>query len=198
MVTGPLREGAQIVEVYNDGLVVFVYDEANEARLQQADPGIIWGHGDEAEDNAHPSTRAMLEEGAFLVYTLATDNPVCAELLVGAPLSADELAQGRWHPPQRARLRVPSGRLWVHSYNSLPIGDGPLDSGSCVEVPPGEYVATLYRKDWGAMEEAGLVNLEDLEQEHGEIRVVNEVLVLTPAGEAAALTEPPSILFYEE
>ncbi|PTA68717.1 hypothetical protein C8263_05580 [Deinococcus arcticus] len=187
-----------MVEVYNDGLVVFVYDEANEARIQQADPGILWGHGDEAEDNAHPGTRAMLEEGAFLVYTLCTDNSVCAEILVGAPLSAGELAQGRWHQPQRARLSVPSGRLWVHSYNSLPIGDGPLDPGACVQVPPGEYVGTLHRKDWGAMEQGGGVSLAALEREHGEFRVVNEVLVLTPVAEAAPLTQPPSILFCEE
>ena len=193
--TGPLREGSNVVNVYNDGLVVFLYDQANETRIQEADPGILWGYGNDKEENAHPGTQAMLEAGAFLVYTLMQDDSVCAEICVGPPLGKAELAPLRWYPPQRARLSLPSGQLWVHSYNSLPIGDTPVDSGACMHLPPGDYVVTLHRKDWSAMQEEGLVDMDALYEE--DIEVISEVLVLTPAQEALEPVGPPSILFFQ-
>jgi len=194
VITGPVRAGAQTAHVYNDGLVVFVYDEANEDRIRDADPSIIWGYGDDEEENNHPGTRALLEEGAFLVYTLHQDDSVGLEVIVGEPLSADELAGGRWHAPQCARLSLPTGKLWVHSYNSLPTGDPSGDEGAVVHVPPGEYVATLYRKHWEALERDGLVTEDELLDVPAG-RLVGEVLVLSPRVDAEPIGVSPSILF---
>jgi len=197
IVTGPIRKGAAPVHIYNEGFVVFLYDEANEERIRDADPQIIWGADPEAFEE--PATRELLASGALLFYGLDGDGGVDVEVVVGAPLTKEELSSVKWYPPQTGYLSLPSGRLCIHSYNTLPMGDNeddPLDEGAVVEVPAGTYRVTLYRKDWDGMEDAGLTTLDEAQEAgidvYGKGRV-DEVIVLTPAPQPAKDTT--NILF---
>jgi hypothetical protein len=189
IVTGPIRPGAIPVHIYNEGLVVFLYDEANEARIRDADPEIIWGSDPEAFEE--PATQELLASGVLLFYGLHGDGGVDVEVVVGAPLTKEELSSGTWDPPETGYLSLPSGRLCVHSYNTLPMGDNdddPPDEGAVVEVPPGTYRVTLYRKDWDEMENAGMMIFDQAQEAgidvYGQGRV-DEVIVLSPAPKAA-------------
>ncbi len=197
IVTGPIRKGAIPVHIYNEGLVVFLYDEANQERIRDADPEIIWGADPEAFEE--PATQELLVSGNLLFYGLHGDGGVDLEVVVGAPLVEKELSGGTWYPPETGYLSLPSGRLCVHSYNTLPMGDNdddPPDEGAVVEVPPGTYRVTLYRKDWDQMEEAGTVSFDEAQEAgidvYGQGRV-DEVIVLTPAQRIPAGTT--NILF---
>ncbi len=196
-VTGPIRKGAAPAHLYNEGLVVFLYDEANEQQIRDADPKIIWGADPAAFEE--PATRELLAAGDLLFYGLDGDGGVDVEVVVGAPLTKEELAGGKWFGPQTGYLSLPSGRLCIHSYNTLPMGDNeedPEDKGGVVEVPAGTYRVTLYRKDWDGMEDAGMTIFEEAEEAgidmHGKGRV-DEVIVLTPAPKPAKGTT--NILF---
>jgi hypothetical protein len=189
IVTGPIRKGAIPVHIYNEGLVVFLYDEAHEARIRDADPQIIWGAGTDAFED--PATQALLASGELLIYGLRGDGGVDLEVVAGAPLAEKELSCGEWYPPETGYLSLPSGRLCVHSYDTLPMGDnddGLPDEGAVVEVPAGTYRVTLYRKNWDEMESAGLVGLEQAREAgidaYGQGRV-DEVMVLSPAQKTA-------------
>jgi hypothetical protein len=197
IVTGPIRPGAIPVHIYNEGSVVFLYDEANEERIRDADPEIIWGAGEDAFDD--PVTQELLAAGELLIYGLQGDGGVDLEVVAGAPLAEEELSWGQWYPPETGSLSLPSGRLCVHSYNTLPMGDNdddPPDEGAVVEVPAGTYRVTLYRKDWDGMEEAGMVAFDEAQEAgidvYGQGRV-DDVLVLTPAQKIPAGTT--NILF---
>ncbi len=196
IVTGPIRKGATPAHLYNEGIVVFLYDEANEQQIRDDDPKIIWGADPAAFKE--PATRRLLAAGDLLFYGLQGDGGVDVEVVVGAPLTKEELATGKWFGPQTGYLSLPSGRLCIHSYNTLPMGDNenPEDEGGVVEVPAGTYRVTLYRKDWDAMEEAGMVTLDEAEEAgidvSGQGRV-DEVIVLTPAPKPAKGTT--NILF---
>ncbi len=197
IVTGPIRQGATPVHIYNEGIVVFLYDEANGERIRDADPKIIWGADPAAFQE--PATRELLAAGDLLFYGLQGDGGVDVEVVVGASLTKEELSTGKWFPPQTGYLSLPSGRLCIHSYNTLPMGDNeedPSDKGAVVEVPAGTYRVTLYRKDWDAMEESGMMTLDDAQEAgidvYGKARV-DEVIVLTPAPKPAKGTT--NILF---
>jgi hypothetical protein len=198
IVTGPIRPTAssQNIDVYNDGLVGFLFDEANLQKIREADPPIIWGAGSEAYDDE--TTQKLLQAGDLLFYGLHGDGGISIEILAGEPLTPEELASGRWFEPQTGYLHLPSGRLWVHSYNSLPMGDNgdePCDEGGLATVPPGHYRVTLYRKDWGAMEKEGLMSFSEAQEAGIDIygsQRLDEVLVLTPLD---APQPQPNILF---
>ncbi|MBI3654684.1 MAG: hypothetical protein HY231_26935 [Acidobacteria bacterium] len=188
IVTGPIREGATAVHIYNDGLTVLLYDDAHEARIRQANPRIIWYSNRAALND--PTTTSLLEAGDLLVYGLHGDGGIDIEIVVGEPLTAAELSTGKWFAPESGYLTSPSGKLWIHSYNTLPMGDNgdhPTDPGALVIVPPDAYRLTLYRKDWDAMESADIVTLNQAEKAgidvYGEGRI-DEVIVLSPVGNA--------------
>ncbi|MGA9525999.1 MAG: hypothetical protein WBV82_31360, partial [Myxococcaceae bacterium] len=123
------------------------------------------------------------------------------ECLVGPPLSDEELAAVEWYPPQRGLLSLPTGRLCVHTYDTQPMrgSRGPAtDPGAVVEVPLGEHIATLYRKDWEALEEPGgptPVDAVEAGIDAWRNERSDEVLVLSPRSEAAPLDGPPDVLF---
>jgi len=192
IVTGPIRQGAIPVHIYNEGLVVFLYDEAHEERIRDADPEIIWGASPEAFED--PVTQELLASGELLIYGLHGDGGVDLEVVVGAPLAEEELSCGEWYPPETGYLSLPSGRLCVHSFNTLPMGDNdddPPDEGAIAEVPAGTYRVTLYRKNWDEMENAGRVTFDQAQEAgidvYGPGRV-DDVLVLSPAQKPAAGT----------
>ena len=205
--TGPIRKGSQAVSVYNDGLTVFLYDAANEARLKAANPPVlIEGCGEDTLNE--PILQQLFQEGCLAIYGQVGDAGIDAEVIVGPPLTDEECEQLRWFPePERTFLKLPSGQLCIHSYNSLPIGDDedPEDEGGFVKVDPGDYVVTVYPKDFDAIEELGGFTWDEAEQS-GEVDLygdgegkplIREVIVLTPASEAEPLLDNPGVLFRE-
>lgn len=189
--TGPIRPGATPVHVYNDGLVVLMYDVSREKALKKSKPAILFGAGrDEFRDKP---TRAALDAGHLLVYGMPTDSGTHADVVVGAPLTDAERAGGAWLD-DAGWLDLPSGQLAIHSYNTLPIGD-PTDEGggALVTVPPGRYRVQIHRKDWSAMDtdwhargsEAGL----------GDDGAIDDVIVLVPLADGDAPPAGANILF---
>jgi hypothetical protein len=199
IILGPIRGGAKSAHVYNDGLTVFMYDAANEAGIRDADPKAIWYI--DADTPNDPATAALVDSGDLVIYGMHGDGEIGIEVVVGEDLTEAELLTGRWYKPQRGRINLPTGRLCIHSFNSIPMGDNgdvPDDEGAVVEVPPGSYAVTLHRKDWDTMELEGVADLE----EAGEAGVdvwearIDDIVVLTrlQAPEAAA---SGTILFAE-
>jgi hypothetical protein len=116
---------------------------------------VHWVGSDTLEDEA---TVALLSNGDLLVYGLAGDGGVAAEIVVGPGLTPEEMAAGD-------------------------NGAEPDDPGAVIEVPAGEYRLALYRKDWDAMQRARIADLEEAEQAGIRVRDherVDEVIVLTP------------------
>lgn len=204
---GPIRAGAKTVSVYNDGLTVFLYDAANESIIKVANPPILTEGC--AEDTLNePILQTLFQAGSLLIYGQVGDAGIDAEVVIGPPLSESEVMSFRWcFPPECGMLKLPSGQLCIHSYNSLPIGDieNPEDDGGFVDVTPGDYVVTVYAKDFDAMEKLGGPTWEEAENS-GEVDLcgsgqgqplIREVIVLTPVSEAAPLTHNPGVLFQE-
>ena len=149
-----IREDSTHVEAYNEGLVVFLYDDAQTDMIREASPSILEGFGE--QDVADPTLARLAAEGALVVFELEQDDELSIELAVGEPLTADELAGGRWCRTQRARLNLPSGVLCIEGYNNLQFDPDPMDEepGARITVPPGYYAMSLYRSDIFAYEES--------------------------------------------
>src|SRR5687768_15237170 len=172
-----IRENAWRVEIYNEGLIVFLYDQMNEQYIRETNPEIIRGFGRETLND--PATRKLTENGSLLIYGLPSDDCLEIDVAVGAKLSEAELSFFAHFERENGILHLPSGNLRIHSYNTLPMGDNgdaPPDEGALIAVPPGLYAVTLYRTE---TENAG---------------AANEIIVLTPVSEFIQL---PNILFLE-
>lgn len=175
-----IRENAVRLDVYNEGLVVFLYDPVNGQYIRETNPEIIWGcSGETLKDSA---TRKLTENGSLLIYGLHSDDCLKIDVAVGAKLSEAELLSAERFQMQSGILHLPSGKLRIDSYNTLPMGDNgdaPPDEGAEIAVPPGLYAVTLYRIDRKINENA---------------ETANEIIVLTPVSE---FIEMPNILFRE-
>ncbi len=201
IVTGPIRAGSTPVHIYNEGLTVLLYDKSIEPEMRRQEPKIIYYAGRESFED--PLTRSFLVSGKLLLFGLHGDGGVDLEILVGSPLTMDELQTGLWFPCQTGWLNLPSGNLCIHSYNSLPMGDNgeePFDKGAEVIVPVGRYQALLYRKNWEEMNAAGRMNLEWAADAgidvYGKGRI-DDVLVLSPLEESEPSPDIDNILFRE-
>jgi hypothetical protein len=178
-----LRADARYVEVFNSGLEVWLYDAAERAALKSSGAFETDVETDVFEKRMH----SLVGDGSIMAYQLEEDNSLSVAVTVGEPLSAEELASARWLEPQKAFLRLPSGRLVVESNDALTIRrEKPTDKGAEVSVPPGDYLATLYRIDHDALE------ADELEW-HGP----NEVVVLTPGRRAKPVAGQPAVLPWE-
>jgi hypothetical protein len=172
----PVRDGARRAAIYNDGLVVYLYDEMFQAELLSAD---AWERLSQGLSTEKPdrSLKAFLSSRKVVAYELYQDDSVVVDVCVGAPLTKDELKSRRgmkWHKAVTTLIDLPSGKLRIESGNSCRIGgENPADEGATLEVPPGEYLLTLHRADWAEM-----VNEEP--------RVAGETITLTPIDEATA------------
>ncbi|NJR69815.1 MAG: hypothetical protein HC771_15005 [Synechococcales cyanobacterium CRU_2_2] len=193
LLEGPLRSGATIVHVYSDRTIAFLYDGSNEAQIRESDPAILKDE-DSADDAA---TQELIQDGVLLAYVMEDDGGIDAEVIVGAPLSDEELAQGCWKTPQRGYLQLPTGRLMIHSYSTIPMGDNEgeelEEEGHLLETTAGEYVVTIYRKDWATMARKGLIE-EDWKEEDGR---TNDIIVLTH-GDEVELEHPPTTILFDE
>lgn len=192
----PIRPDSHVVRVYNDGLTGLMYDESDEEAIRDAQPQILYGAGIDVLDDE--ATMALLRSGRLLVFGMHGDDGFDIEVMVGAPLTDAELAEGVWLQAGPCHIDLPSGRLCVHSYNSLPIGDfepDPMTPGAVVEVPPGRYHVRLYRREWGAMEQAGIPAYEAAEAEGRSDEVIDDVIVLTPFADGEAVPDVHNVMF---
>jgi hypothetical protein len=183
-----IREGAQRADVYHSGLLVFVYDEFHRAAINEAAPSVLDGFNRDEVLNDQ-ALQKLARDGTLVVYELQQDDELDMEVVVGAALTEEELSIGLWEPVQYARFNLPSGRLCIESYDSLQLGDEePTDEGAVLDVPPGDYVMTLHRIDWGALDDA---EIEDYEG-------TSEVFVLSPMGQNAPPlpTDLPAMLLF--
>jgi hypothetical protein len=166
-----IRENAVPVRVYNEGLVVYLYDEGNTERLRELLRKHRLKNDFFSNLQAKKFQEVVTREALCVAYTLEQDDPISAEVGTGAPLSTSELQIGRWHEPQTARLSLPTGRLRVDTPNTMPLdADPPDDPGATVPVDPGDYILTLYRIDWDEMRRAGI-----------KTKLPEEFILLTPA-----------------
>ena len=174
----PIRDGSQSVAIYNDGLIVYLYDEAFLDRLTEMDAGAVVT-GSDTRDEASELRRELIDARMMLAYELYTDNGVHCEVVVGKALSAKERRGRKWIKVQKALIDLPSGKLRVESANSCRLQhEEPLDEGQSVEVPPGEYLVSLFRVDPNFEEE------DDWDDDDDVARLPAEVIVLTPSAEA--------------
>jgi hypothetical protein len=144
-----VREKLRELEIENSGPLVFLFDAANRDRIATSGASVLHGFDANSDDHA---LRALAAEGALVVYELAQDDTVRIAVGVGAPLSAAEKKGRAWRKPQTARLHLPSGRLCVHTYDSLDAALGtPSAKEASLPLPPGDYVLTLQRVDVDAV-----------------------------------------------
>jgi hypothetical protein len=168
-----VRDGCTRLKIFNSGLEVWCYDEANREVICSS------GAMNFGTKGADRKFRTLAKEGTLVGYSLLQDDELDIMVYGGAPLTAAELAIGRWLEPQTALLRLPSGKLCVESNDASRIGpDEPGEKGAFVEVPPGDYRLTLYRIDYEALAR------EKLEWEGPQ-----EIIVLAPGGKPADAAE---------
>lgn len=194
-----IRPGSKPLHVYNEGLMVYLLDQKNLKKLMASDADFESGF-DQDEDEADPDLLELTKAGLFLSYELEQDDEVTVEVVAGPPLTEAELAVGRWFAPQQGFLKLPSGKLRVHTPNTLPLDDDePEDKPGRFDTEPGDYVVTLYRLDWDELRNDGIVADDDDVEDEDDIREwegPQEVIVLTPAAEAEAIPENPCYLPY--
>lgn len=192
----PMRPGSQVVRVYNDGLTGLLYDQGEEEAIRDAGPQVLFGAGADLFDDE--ATMTLLREGRLLVYGMHEDNEIAMEVIVGEPLTEAELARGEWLQDGPCHIDLPSGRLAIHSYNSLPIGDfepGQQDPGGLATVEPGRYHARLYRKEASSVTDADYDNLGEGGYAYLSANTIIDVLVLTPFAAGETLPEMHNVLF---
>ena len=174
---------AQRVGIYNSGLEVWLYDKSCRSELKAS------GAFEEDADEAifEKAMQAFVRDGRIMAYQLMQDDSLDIAVIVRKPLTTQELAGGRWLEPQKGYLQLPSGRLVVESNDSLTIRKSkPTNPGAELAVPPGNYLATLYRVDWDALEADGM-------EWHGP----SEIITLTGSAKAKPVRGQPAILPWE-
>ena len=181
-----IRHTSTPIESYNEGLVVFLYDDAHTDRIQQVGPSILEGFGE--DDATDPKLAELATAGVLVVFELQGDGSLSIELSVGEPLTAVEMAEGGWSlPVQGARLFLPSGSLRIECYNNLQFDpyteDG--EDGEIVSIEPGDYAVSLYRRDlW-----------DDDDDVDSDNSFAQEVIVLTPHEGSHVEVASPMIRF---
>jgi hypothetical protein len=176
----PARKGTHLIEGSTDGLAVLLYDAGrlDELRRDGIAAFVDATAGRDPDDADRKRLDDIARRGLVVEYELQGDGPVRVEVAVGPPLSAAEKKGGRWLKEQRALLSLPTGRL------CLDWGDVEEELGlapSHLEVPPGDYVLTLHRRD----PETGSGDAAD-------------VLTLSRPGEQAPPAEPTPFLSFGE
>ena len=112
-----VRNNSTPIQSYNEGLVVFLYDDANTDLIEKASPSILEGFGE--DDATDPKLSDLATAGVLVVFELQGDGDLSIELAVGEPLTEVEIAEGGWSlPMQRARLKLPSGKLRIECYKT--------------------------------------------------------------------------------
>lgn len=181
LAAAPIRR----LETSNDGPVAFLYDQSFAQSIALSRPRILSEFSAELDlEDAHLKDLAL--RGALMTWELAAREPIAIDLQMGTPLTPRELGRGRWLPPQRAFLDVPSGILRLDSHGSLPFAERkPRFEGVTIPVPPGRYIATLHRRDETAVR-----------QSPGLWRNPVDVITLTDVNALRLTRRPVPILLY--
>lgn len=174
-----IRTGCTPVSVYNEALLVFLWDESHRVAIEASSADFEGGYADDDAEIDKP-LKKLAKDGVLIAYELAQDDSVAVEVMVGPPLTKAELSLARWHKPQTAKLNIPSGVLRVDTGNTFPIDSEPDEDEKPgrVTVPRGEYALTLYRLNWDRLSTDGLL------AEGDEWTGPHEVIVLTPIADA--------------
>jgi hypothetical protein len=180
-----IRENAERVEVYNSGLVVFLYDEANRAFINETAPDILSGFSPDGANDER--LKLVAQQGALVVYELRQDDSLLIDVCVGEPLTIEERQSLPLLAPQTTMISLPSGKLCIESYDALQLGDeDPTDPGATVNCDRGDYILNLYRTDW----------LQLQEPEESRDATPGEFIVLTPQTSTNSVDAPPPLLLF--
>jgi hypothetical protein len=188
-----IRKDSTAVNVYNDGLVVFLYDEANSEAIQKANPTLLEAFS--YENAADPKLAGLANKGLLVAYELQQDDELSIEIAIGNPMTDEESQKSRWHAVKQAPIHLPSGKLCIEGYGNFrlsPDYDPDEEPGAVVKVPPGDYVLSLYHLDWERLGKDGLWNDEMEEDWEG----AGQVIILTPAADAEPVANPAPMLTF--
>ncbi len=215
------RPDSQRVEVYNEGLCVYLHDPANAAAILKANPPSLLSYSD-LEPNKDKALKKLVEAGLIVTYTLRQDDSIRVDVNVGPPLEKTEIKKigVPLMKPAQTIISLPSGVLRIDTPNSFRLGpdaqayaeeyekkhgrppkDGDLkafgleEASGDVRVPPGDYVLTLYRVDFEKMSDR---EDESVDGEEGESEYdgPGEFIVLTPAKKIERPKKIPCVLEY--
>ena len=158
------------ITTYNEGLIVYLYDDSLLDKLAYYKdlPALL-------ESHKGTRFRRVSQSGTIVAYELRQDDSLSIMVKTGLPLTKEEMEEICALPPLTAYLRIPSGRLAVECANSFrldPDCEGePPEEGAVVEVPPGEYIVHIYHIDLSLLPS----------NESGNYRGPLQYIVLTPA-----------------
>jgi hypothetical protein len=209
------RPDAQRVEVYNEGLAVYLHDPANAAAIVAANPQSIIAMSD-VEPSKDKALKKIVEQGLLVTYFLRQDDSIVVDVSVGPPLDKAEIKaiakQGvPLMKPTQTVISLPSGRLRIDTANTFRLSEesrayaaeyekthgnvpadndlkafGLEDESGEIAVPPGDYVLSLYRVDFEKMED----------REEDGFPGPGEFITLTPAGEIERPKRIPAAIEY--
>jgi hypothetical protein len=94
----PLRAGTVRVKVFNSGLEVWMYDEANREAIR-ASGGMNVG-----VDGTGATFESLTQKGLVVGFGLYQDDEIDMAVIVGEPLTDEERRHARWLEPQQALL----------------------------------------------------------------------------------------------
>lgn len=139
-----VRKASKRAAFYNEGPVVFLYDSSHASAIRESGAEILEGYGEQTADD--PALLELASKGQLLLYELYQDDEVEIEIIVADKISADERARLSAHTRSPAGwIWLPTGRLFLDSYNTLRAGNEEItDQGATVVVPPGHYSVVVY------------------------------------------------------
>ena len=187
-----LRANGHRVELYNEGLSIFCYDNSKEQEIN--DSGFIEHYIDSAA-GVDGQLKAMADDGSMVIVGLEQDDPVVIDVVIGKPLSPKEKKLGKWHKVQKAFLSLSSGKLRMDSFNTLAMyPDNTGHPGALIDVPPGDYLFSLQRLDLDSLE------LSESEENLSPTRrqLPQMFVCLTPAADAKVPRKRQAALAFED
>jgi len=139
------------VRAYNEGLVVYLYDDSLlEVSKQRGDiDQLQW------QDKCGREAASAFPPGDLLAYELRQDDDIRVDVAVHPPLSPEEIAQIGALEPLSGFLRLSTGRLCVECANNFRFDpeydEAEEEHGAIVQVPHGGYRVWVYHIDMDAM-----------------------------------------------
>src|SRR5262249_30778161 len=104
---------ADVHNVFNTGLEVWLYDEANREAIVQS--GVM-------ADLTSEKLAPVFAQGLLAAYSLYQDDELRVSVVVGPLPDENVLSRGAWLEPQTTFLRLPSGQLRIESNDTSRIG----------------------------------------------------------------------------
>jgi len=147
---GRFRKSLTRHQIYNDGLLVYLYDPANSEVILESLP----------KDDDYPLDEQNLgnavRAGLIVLIQLTQDDALDIEVGHGRPLTKKEKAGFEWLPIEQAHLMLPSGVLRIDSANSLALIPEEADEdGAEYMCKPGQYRVSIDRVGFNQPGEEG-------------------------------------------